>query len=65
MTADAFMDRHDAPPAGGAPLESGSAPFESGGAFGGREKTGPIDGHRDGGGPDQTWDDAGADDLPI
>ncbi|MFZ4573012.1 MAG: replicative DNA helicase [Phycisphaerales bacterium] len=42
----------------GPPGDSGSAPFAPtqapapGGAFGGRSKTGPIHGHRDGGGPD-------------
>jgi replicative DNA helicase len=51
-----------------APREpASSAPFQpgqSGGAFGGRAKSGPIENHRDGGGPDVEFDDD-LDDLPI
>lgn len=42
-----------------------SAPFQAGSSFASRPKSGPIDGHRDGGGPDVDDFDADISDIPI
>ncbi|MFG0274065.1 MAG: replicative DNA helicase [Phycisphaerales bacterium] len=50
-----------------APSAQEAAPFKPapGGAFGGRTKSGPIENHRDGGGPDIDFEDDDLGDLPV
>ena len=47
------------------PAAAASAPFQAGSSFASRPKSGPIDGHRDGGGPDTGDFDADISDIPI
>ncbi|MHC4975097.1 MAG: replicative DNA helicase [Planctomycetota bacterium] len=44
---------------------SSGATSDAGSGFSSRERTGPVDGHRDGGGPDQNWKNADISDVPF
>ena len=70
MDIDRYVDRPAAPPPPSRPYSPPPAsseppPFDTGrsGGFAAGRKTGPVEGHRDGGGPDSA--DDGLDGMPV